>query len=144
MGDARHKKPPPKAKFGDVTPLFLKQVAAALAQNDAHNTQHNLKRGDPGYKICKPGELADAVGADPNMIKHLLGGVRPGTKTKKVSRSRLVGPIREALGIEQMGSVLLPASIVAVVQRLAERDATKFGKALEEMEAQLNDQAGER
>lgn len=119
MSDARHKRSPVKGKLEDVTPLFVKQVAAALALNDAFNTQHKLRKEDPRYRICTHAELADAVGCDPNMLKHMLGGVRTGTKTKKIERSRLVAPVRAALGIPQMASVLVPANRLALFQRLA-------------------------
>jgi hypothetical protein len=100
-----HKKSPPPNKGEPVTALFKKQVVAALAVNDEHNTRLGLDRGDPGRLISTHGELADAIGCDPNLIKNMFGGVHPGTKTKKIGRSKYVPLIRDALGISALISV---------------------------------------
>jgi len=102
MGDRLHKNSPPPEKLEDVTELFVAQVKAKLAANAAHNIRFALKNTDPDFRICSHAQLADATGIDPNIIKHMFGGVRPGTKTKKITRSRFVGLIRHALEISQV------------------------------------------
>lgn len=94
-----------------VTPLFLKQVEAALAVNRVYNTKHKLRKGDVGYRIGSHQDLADALNVDPNSIKNLLGGVRPGTKAKAPGRSKLVDPICDLLGIERLIEVAIPAKV---------------------------------
>lgn len=122
-------------KAEPVTPLFLKQVAAALASNDAFNTLHRLSEDDPSYRPTTHAELARAIDCDPNTIKHLLGGVRAGTKAKKISRSKYVPAIREALKIQQMESIEIPANRVALFQRISSwPDA-----ALDELARRLDD-----
>lgn len=119
MGDARHKRSPPKVQPQKVTELFVKQVIAALAANDAYNAQHKLRKGDRGYKPSSHQDLSDATGADPNQIKNMLGGVRAGTKTKAIGRSKYVDPICELLGIKRMVGIEVPIDLVDLVQRIA-------------------------
>lgn len=137
MGDERHKKSPPKAKMEPVTPLFLKQVEAALAQNALHNTKHGLRKEDRGYRLAQHADLVDATGADANTIKHLLGGVRPGTKTKKIGRSAYVPIIREKLGIAQIVTTQVPADRLKLVEAIASLPDTAF-RELEKHIAQLD------
>lgn len=99
MGDRLHKKSPPKVASEPVTVVLQKQVNAKLYANDAYNAERKLKKGDDGYRIANHSDLADAVGADKNQIKNMFGGVRAGTKTKPVGKSKYVALIREKLGI---------------------------------------------
>lgn len=117
MGDARHKKPPPRGKLRTVTSLFIKQVEAALAANDVYNTMHRLKKGDPRYRPRSHQDLADELDCTPDAIGDLLGGVR--AANKPVERSRLVDPICDLLGLEKFVDVTVPESIVDLVQRIA-------------------------
>jgi hypothetical protein len=118
MGDERHKKSPPQAKE-PVTDLFRKQVEAALARNAVHNAERGLRKGTHGYRPENHADLADETGADANTIKHLLGGVRAGTKTKKISRSSYVPIIRRVLGIAQIVTTQVPANRLKLVERIA-------------------------
>lgn len=118
MGDERHKKSPSKEDLEPVTKLFVAQVKAALAANAAYNEQHHLKKGDRAYRIATHADLHDASGVDPNTIKHMLGGVRPGTKTKKIGRSRDVPKIRRALSLPKMVMIEVPQNRAALVQRI--------------------------
>jgi hypothetical protein len=119
MGHPPHKKSPPKAEMRPVTDLFVKQVAAALAANEVHNAQHKLKRGDRGYRPESQADLSAATGANQNAITDLLGGVRPGTKSKRPARSRLVDPLCDLLGIERMVAIVVPVSLVSLIERIA-------------------------
>lgn len=119
MAFARHKRSPPKFEARKVTPLFVKQVQAALKANDVFNTQHRLTKGERGYRPSSHQDLADEIGADPNAIKNLLGGVRSGTKVKQPGRSRLVDPICELLGIERIVEVDIPSGLVDLVLEIA-------------------------
>lgn len=119
MRDARHKRSPLKGALRKVTPLFVKQVEAALKANDVHNTQHRLRKGDRGYRPSSHADLADATGAHQNAISDLLGGVRAGTQSKQPERSRLVDPICELLGIKRFVEVSVPADLAALIERLA-------------------------
>lgn len=118
MGFAGHKKAPPNAEKRKVTPLFIKQVQAALKANDVYNTQHRLKKGERGYRPSSHQDLAEALDVDPNSIKNLLGGVRAGTNVKSPKTSRLVDPICELLGIEPIVDVPVPSSLAGLVSRL--------------------------
>lgn len=126
MGDERHKKSPAKEELEPVTKLFIAQVKAALAANEAHNEQHRLKRGDRGYRISKPSDLADEADVDPNQIKNMLGGVRPGTIIKKIGRSRDVPKIRRALNLPKMTTIEVPADRAALVQRIVALSSERF------------------
>lgn len=119
MGDARHKRSPPKGVMRDVTDLFVKQVVAALAANEVHNAKHKLRKGERGYRPESHADLAEATGAHQNAISDLFGGVRPGTKSKRPGRSKLVDPICDLLGIERLVSVSVPASLVSLIERIA-------------------------
>lgn len=118
MGDARHKTAI-KGEKRKVTPLVLKQIEAALATNRVYNMQRKLKKGAPDYRPQSPQDLADLTGADPNTVKNLLGGVRPGTKAKRPKESRLIDPICDLLGIDRTVSVEVPVTLSALVQRIA-------------------------
>lgn len=98
VGDARHKKMP-VGEAKPVTDLFLKKVTAALAANDAQNTEHKLKPGMKGYLTATHADIATELDVDPNSVKNLLGGVRSGTKAVRPKRSKLVDPISKLLGI---------------------------------------------
>lgn len=138
MGDKLHKNPPPPQKMEDVSPLFILQVKSALAANATHNAEFNLKPGDKDYRIATHADLATATKIDPNIIKHMFGGVRPGTKTKKISRSRFVGLIRHTLGIPQIVSVPFVSDRVRIARRLTELNREQweeFSKKLDELEA---------
>lgn len=121
MGDARHKRSPRTGTPRAVTPLFVKQVIAALAANEVHNAKHGLKKGDPGYLPASNQDIADETGADPNQVKNMLGGVRPGTKIKKVGKSKYVDPICDLLGIERLVrvEVEVPARVADMIRALA-------------------------
>lgn len=101
-----------------VTDLFVKQVNAKLAENDVYNTQHKLRPGDDGYRIATHADLVRATGADANAIKHLLGGVRHGTKTTRPKRSKLVDPIATLLGIPLLVTVEVPEDLKRYVEIL--------------------------
>lgn len=118
MAHSPHKKSPPQAPFRPVTDLFIKQVAAALAANEVYNAQHKIKKGERGYRAESQADLAEETGANQNAILNLLGGVRQGTKGKRPGRSRLVDPICTILNIERMVSVEVPASLVALIERI--------------------------
>lgn len=126
MGDERHKKPPTKDEMEPVTRLFVLQVKAALAKNLEHNERGNIKPGDRGYRIATHADLSAASGVDPNQIKNMLGGMRPGTKTKKIGRSRDVPKIRRALDLPRMISVEVPADRAEVLQLLASLSPDAF------------------
>src|SRR5678816_2953767 len=79
MGDARHKRSPKEGTPREVTPLLIKQVEAALSANEVYNIQHKLRKGDRGYRPKSHQDIADEIDADPNSIKNMFGGVRPGT-----------------------------------------------------------------
>lgn len=135
MGDARHKRSPPPGKPREVTSLFVKQVVAALAANEVYNTQHKLKKGQPGYRIASHADLAEETGADPNQIKNMLGGVRAGTKTKAVGKSKYVDPICDALGIERL--VRIEAEVPSRVADLVQRIIALPPDMLSELEAEV-------
>lgn len=110
MGDERHKKSPPPAELEeDVTNGFRKEVRDTLTANKAWNKARGLRKGDPDYRICNDAELADAIGTDKNLIKNMLGGVRPGTKVKLINRSVFVGPIRRALKLRPIRTITVRA-----------------------------------
>ncbi len=118
-----------------MTKLFVKQVKAALLANEVYNDQHHLKKGDPGYRIASHADLVEATGADPNQIKNMLGGVRPGTKVKPVGKSKYVDPICDALGIDRLVRIEIevPARLADLIHRLAsfsEDDVIKLEKKL--------------
>lgn len=138
MGDERHKKSPPAVDPEPVTELFVKQVNAKLAANDAFNMERGLKKGDRDYRPCSHADLADATGADPNSIKNMLGGVRAGTKAKKIGRSKYVRAIREVLDIPQMVSMLVPADRLAILDRLSKIPMPLLKRLQEELR-QLED-----
>lgn len=106
-----------------VTPILKKQVEAALAANEVHNLKHGLKKGMAGYRIESHQDLAThpKVNADPNSIKNMFGGVRPGTKIKPVKKSRLVDPICDVLGIERLVrvEVEVPQSVADFIKEVA-------------------------
>jgi hypothetical protein len=136
MGDARHKKSPAKNLVArKVTPLFIKQALAAMAANAVHNLKHKLKPGDPGYKTATHADLERVSGADANTIKHLFGGVRAGTKTKKIGRSKYVDPIANDLGIEASVAVEVPASRVAIVQALVDASDELWARFADQVSA---------
>lgn len=137
MGDARHKRSPPKNKPREVTPLFVMQVRAKLAANKVHNVQHGLKKGSSGYLPCTPQDLSDATGADPNQIKNMLGGERPGTKTKPVGKSKYVDPICDLLGIERLVRIEMevPAKLADIIRRLSKLSPEE----LAELDADLDE-----
>lgn len=134
MGFARHKRSPPKYEYRKVTPLFIKQVQAALKANDVFNTQHHLKKGEPGYRPSSHQDLADELGVDPNAIKNLMGGVRSGTKAKQPERSKLVDPICELLDIEPIVDVGVPKGSLSLVERIAAMSP----EARAELEAEID------
>lgn len=139
MGDPRHKRPPKKADLFEVTSLFLKQVEAKLAENALHNEQHRLKKGDDGYRPYTHADLVEATGANQNAISNLLGGVRPGTKTKRPKRSRLVGQLRELLGIPPLirfeAEVPPPkAAVLERVRALSPEKLAQIERDLDEIE----------
>jgi hypothetical protein len=133
MGDERHKRAPAKEDMEPVTKLFVAQVKAALAANAAYNEQHRLKKGDKGYRIATHADLHDASSADPNQIKNMLGGVRLGTVTKQIGRSRDVPKIRRALNLPKMATIEVPADRAALVQRIAALSNEQF----RELEAEI-------
>lgn len=123
----------PKGEFKQVTDLFLKQVKATLATNDAYNTKHRLNPGDRGYRIATHADLTTAIGVDPNAIKNLLGGVRAGTKAKRPGRSRLVDPIARALGIRAVVTVEVQddrVELVEIINSLPDDVVVKFAQDL--------------
>lgn len=118
MGDARHKRSPPQGKAKPVTELFKLQAKAAMAMNAAYNLQHELKPGQDGYRPATAADLERETGADANLLKHMFGGVRPGTKTKKIGASKYVDPIAQALGIQQTETVEIRADRADLVRWL--------------------------
>ena len=119
-----HKKSPPQYMPRNVTPLLVKQIDAALRANEVHNLKHKLKKGDDRYRPASHFDLAQITGANPTQIKNMLGGVRPGTKTKPVKKSRYVDPICDALGIERLVRVEaeVPVHVAEFVRRLLSLD----------------------
>ena len=120
-----HKKSPPQHTPRKVTPLLVKQIKSALSTNEVYNLQHKLKKDDPEYRPESQFDLAQITGANPTQIKNMLGGVRPGTKTKPVGKSRYVDPICDALGIERLVRIEaeVPARVAEFVRRLLALDA---------------------
>jgi hypothetical protein len=135
MGDERHKKSPAAEELEPVTRLFVAQVKAALTANAAYNEQHGLKKGDRGYRIATHADLKDEADVDANQIKNMLGGVRPGTVTKKIGRSRDVPKIRRALGLPRMATIEVPADRAALLQRLAALSSEQFAELQDEIAA---------
>lgn len=131
MGDARHKRSPPRGKLRTVTSLFVKQVEAELAANDVYNTRHHLRKGDAGYRPRSHQDLADELECTPDAIGDLLGGVR--ATNKPVGRSRLVDPICELLGLEKFVDVNVPESIADLVQRIAALSPERRAEITEEV-----------
>lgn len=132
MGDPRHKRSPVGVRR-EITPLLIKQVNAALAANELYNAQHGLKKGTDGYRAESHQDLADETGADPNQIKNMFGGVRPGTKIKKVGKSKYVDPICDLLGIERLVRVEIEvpvrtAELIRAIARLSPESIAELEK----------------
>lgn len=127
-----HKKSPVKEDMEPVTPLFIAQAKAQMAINAAYNEQHHLKKGMKGYRIVTPADLHEESGVDPNQIKNMFGGVRPGTITKKIGRSRDVPRIRRALGLPRMVSIEVPKDRAEFLRRIANLPGDRFVKLEEE------------
>lgn len=128
-----HKKSPPNIPAEAVTILLKKQVAFALLQNDIYNTEKKIPKGDPRRKISSHAELATALDADPNTIKHMFGGVRAGTKTKKIGKSKYVPRIRDLLNIKQLVTVEVRAdrlNYVASVSSIPDDKIEVFDRKL--------------
>jgi hypothetical protein len=120
MGDERHKKSPPPAELEeDVTESFRREVRDTLTANHARNKALGLRKEDPGYWISYQSELADAIETDKNLIKNMLGGVRPGTKVKLINRSVYVGPIRSALNLRPVRTITVPSDRAEILLDLA-------------------------
>jgi hypothetical protein len=121
MGDERHKKSPPPAELEeDVTDGFRKEVRDTLTANKTRNKALDLRREDPRYQISNQSELADAIGADKNLIKNMIGGVRPGTKVKLLGRSVYVGEIRRALKLRPVRTITVPEDRAEILLDIAD------------------------
>jgi hypothetical protein len=127
MGDSRHKKSPPPADLEeDVTEEFRREVRDVLDINKMSNKRRGLKRDDPGYLVSNQAELADVIGVDKNLVKNMLGGVRPGTKVRLIARSTYVGAIRRALQLAPVTQVSVRADRAQLVKLFADLPEAHF------------------
>lgn len=114
----------------DVTATFRKLVIDELAENARKNSKAERKRTSAGWLIQSSGELARKIGMNRRLMQRTLGQV--GDPVGVVNRSKFLGRIRRALGIDERVSRMLPASRADILESFGELPPDLFAEMVDE------------
>lgn len=122
MGDARHKKPPPKGESEIVTDEFREDVRVLLAANKMRNKRLKLKPGADGYMPGNQAQLGKAIGTSTRMVSRIIGAAKPGSEIDLVTESVYLAPIRAVLGMTppEYETIKVLSSRASIVRLIAE------------------------